>query len=197
MNTNSTHTKPGGIKQNKSSKSPAAKLIFQYGFRAVTVLMVSLGLFVFYHFITVSAKKIFSENYQPYELRVMRGLTDSSILKDAYKNGNMDSVIWEFNSLNSPQPEEYLLAGIAFLENKQPAKAIETFKTMIQKNTISKTDYFESDAEYYLAMSYLDNQEPDKAMPIFEKIQADTDHPYNTNVSEWFLLNVQTSIAKK
>ena len=109
----------------------------------------------------------------------------------------MDSVIGEFNSLTAPQPEEYLLAGIAFLENNQPAKAIETFKTMIQKNTDSKTDFFQDDAEYYLAMSYLSNKEPEKAMPIFQKIQADENNPYYTNVSSWFLLDVQTSIAKK
>ena len=68
---------------------------------------------------------------------------------------------------------------------------------MIQKNENSKTDFFEQDAEYYLAMSYLSNHEPLKAMPIFERINADSENPYNSNVSEWFLLNVRTSIAKK
>ena len=88
------------------------------------------------------------------------------------------------------------MASIAYLEKNQPAKAIETFKTMIQKNLDSKTDYFEDDAEYYLAMSYLSNQESEKAMPIFERINANPDHTYNNNVSEWFLLNVKTTIAK-
>lgn len=68
---------------------------------------------------------------------------------------------------------------------------------MIQKNEQSKTDYFEDDNEYYLAMSYLNNQQPDKAMPIFEKIYTDSDNPYDSNVSDWFLTNVKTTIAKK
>jgi len=68
---------------------------------------------------------------------------------------------------------------------------------MIEKNAQSKTDYFEDDAEYYLAMSYLNNQEPGKAMPIFEKIYANADNPYNTNVSDWFMSNVKTAVAKK
>src|SRR4029077_4715620 len=160
-------------------------------------LIIFFELFAMYNYVTLTPKKIFRENYQPYELHVMRGSSDNSPLKEAYKNGNMDSVIWEFNSLNAPQPEEYLLAGIAFLEKNQPEKAIETFKAMIQKNENSKTDFFEQDAEYYLAMSYLGNHEPLKAMPIFERINADSENPYNSNVSEWFLLNVKTSIAKK
>jgi len=173
-----------------------------YGFKtkisyAATVLFIFLGASAIYLNQQAKPKKLFSDNYRHYEPHTMRGASKSSALKDAYKNGKMDSVIWEFNSLNSPQPEEYLLAGIAFLEKNQPAKAIETFKTMIQKNIDSKTDYFEDDAEYYLAMSYLNNQEPGKAMPIFEKIQNDPEHPYYSNVSDWFILNVKNSIAKQ
>jgi tetratricopeptide (TPR) repeat protein len=142
-------------------------------------------------------EKLFSKNFHPYELHTMRGASNSSAIREAYVTGKTDSVIWEFNSLNAPQPEEYLLAGIVLLEQNKPEKAIETFKEMIQKNENSKTDYFEQDAEYYLAMRYLGNHEPLKAMPIFERISADYENPYNSNVSEWFLLNVKTSIVKK
>jgi bacterioferritin (cytochrome b1) len=82
-------------------------------------------------------------------------------------------------------------------EKKQPQKAIETFKTMIQKNLESNSDFFQEDAEYYPAMSYIDNQEPEKAMPIFEKIQADKENRYNSIVSEWFMFEMKTSIARK
>jgi tetratricopeptide (TPR) repeat protein len=196
MNTNSNHI--GDLKENNSFKSRSKELIIQNGLHASATVIILSALFVLYQFIvTVDPKKIFSDNYHTYEVRVMRGAAESSPLKEAYRNGQMDSVIWEFNSLNAPQPEEYLLAGIAFLEDNQPAKAIETFKTMIQKNTISKTDYFQDDADYYLAMSYLSNKEPEKAMPIFEKIQADENNPYYSSVNSWFLLDVKTSIAKK
>ena len=167
------------------------KLIF-----ALVVLFILLGEFAFYVHMSRQAN-LFSDHFQPYELHVYRGASDHSALKEAYKKGNMDSVIWEFNSANAPQPEEYLLAGIAYLEKNQPAKAIETFKIMLQKNENSKTDFFQEDAEYYLAMSYLSNKESNKAMPIFEKIYADGENPYNSNVSDWFLQNVKTSIAQK
>jgi hypothetical protein len=156
-----------------------------------------LGISAIYLYQRASPQKLFSEYYHPYERRLLRGESNSSLMKNAYSNGKMDSVILEFNASKTAVPEEYLLAGIAFLEKNQPAKAIEIFKQLIQKNTDEKSDFFEQDAEYYLAMGYLGNLEPEKAMPIFEKIQADTENPYNSNVSEWFLLNVKTSIAKK
>jgi tetratricopeptide (TPR) repeat protein len=164
---------------------------------AAAALTLILGISAVYLYQKATPQKLFSAYYHPYELHILRGVSNSSPVKDAYSNGKMDSVILAFSTSKSPVPEEYLLAGIAFLEKNQPAKAIEIFKEMIQKNTDAKSDFFEDDAEYYLAMGYLSNQEPEKAMPIFEKIQADTENPYNSNVSEWFLLNVKTSIAKK
>jgi tetratricopeptide (TPR) repeat protein len=197
MNASTNHPEKQDHKEKKSSVPFLVKLAFPVAFQVVAGLIIFFELFAMYNYVTLTPKKIFRENYQPYELHVMRGASDNSPLKEAYKNGNMDSVIWDFNSLNAPQPEEYLLAGIAYLENKEPIKAIETFKAMIDKNAHSKTDYFEDDAEYYLAMSYLNNQEPGKAMPIFEKIYANADNPYNTNVSDWFMSNVKTAVAKK
>ena len=191
MNKNSSPTEvlQASLEQSRSYAIKALRVAFTF-----SLLLVCFALYLY---ITVTPEKLFSKNFRPYELHAMRGSSSSSALKEAYKNGQMDSVIWEFNSLNAPQPEEYLLAGIAFLEKNQTDKAIETFKTIIQRNENSKTDFFEQDAEYYLAMSYLGNHEPGKAMPIFERINADSENPYNSNVSEWFLLNVKTSIVKR
>ena len=165
-----------------------------YGAAAFCLL---LGAFAGYLYQKATPQKLFSENYRPYERQILRGSSDFSALKNNYANGEMDSVILEFNSSKSLVPEDYLLAGIAFLEKKQPKKAIETFRTMIQNNLDSKSDFFEEDAEYYLAMSYLDNQEPEKAMPFFEKIQADKDNRYHESISEWFMIKMKTSIARK
>ncbi len=156
-----------------------------------------LGISAVYLYQRATPQRLFSEHYQPYKLHILRGAPNGNSIKDAYAFGKMDSVITQFSASRSPVPEDYLLAGIAFLEKNQPAKAIDVFKQLIQKNADDKSDFFEADAEYYLAMGYLSNQEPDKAMPIFEKIQADLENPYSSSVSEWFMLNIKTSIAKK
>ena len=122
----------------------------------------------------------------------MRGAPVNSRILENYKDGQMDSVIMEFNALPSPKPEEYMIAGVAFLESNQPERAISNFSKVIQQNADAKTDYFEDDAEYYLAMSYLKNRQPQKALPILEKIQADPGHPYNSKLSKWFILKVKS-----
>jgi tetratricopeptide (TPR) repeat protein len=163
----------------------AASFLFMFGSCAL------------YLYINANPKTLFSKNYHRYERLVLRGASDRSPLKEAYSNGNMDSVIWDFKNLNSPIPEEYLLAGIAYLEKNQPDKAIETFQLLIQTNLNSKADYFEDDAEYYLALAYLDNKESGKALPLFEKINADPENRYYEDVSKLLLLNVRNCIATK
>ena len=156
-----------------------------------------LAVFAGYLYQKATPLKLFSENYQHYNRHILRGSSSFSALEDAYSNGDMDSVISAFKNTNTLVPEEYLLAGIAYLEKKQPKKAIATLKLMIQKNLESNSDFFQEDAEYYLAMSYLDNQEPEKAMPIFKNIQADKENRYNSLVTEWFMFKMNTSIACK
>jgi hypothetical protein len=180
------------IEQDKPVKSPVIKMFVQYGLRVAAVLVVLVGLSALYQYFTTSPEKLFSENYHPYSIHETRGIPVNSRLLENYKHGNMDSVIMEFNSLSAPGPEEYILTGIAFLESNQPEKAIGTFNKLIQQNADAKTDFFEDDAEYYLAMSYLKNREPQKALPILEKIQADPSHPYNSKLSKWFILKVKS-----
>jgi hypothetical protein len=158
---------------------------------------VSAGFCTLYIYIKATPGKLFSDNYHHYDRHVLRGDDSFSALAEHYSSGKMDSVIWDFKNTAAPVPEEYLLAGIAYLEKNQPGKAIETFKILITKNQNSKTDYFEDDAEYYLAMSYLDNMESEKALPIFEKIKADPENRHYPDVDEIFLLTVRTAVAKK
>ena len=150
-----------------------------------------------YFYQKATPQKLFSDYYQHYDRHVMRGLSNMSPLEDAYANSNQNLVIREFEKTPPLVPEDYLLAGIAFLENKQPQKAIEAFKTLIQKNKASHSSYFEDEAEYYLGMAYLDNRQPGKAMPIFRKIHADRENSYNGAVDDWFMLKLRASVAMK
>jgi hypothetical protein len=156
-----------------------------------------LTVFASYLYQKAAPQKLFSDSYKHYNRRVLRGSSNSSALKDAYSNSDQAEVIRNFNDSQSLVPEDYLLAGVAFLENKEPQKAIETFKKLIQMNKASHSDFFEDDAEYYLAMAYLDNRQPEMAMPIFTKIQANREHGYNSYIDEWFMLKLRTSIAMK
>ena len=165
------------------------KMIFQYAIRVAAILVVLIGMSAAYQYITVTPDKLFTESFHVFSLHETRGVAAEG-LKDAYKREDMDEVIRQFNQLKSPQAEEYFLAGNAYLATHQPEKAIEAFNTLQQINKSVNGHAFDEDAEYYLALSYLANDEPAKAYPIFEKIHGDPNHPYNKDVSSWFLRKV-------
>jgi tetratricopeptide (TPR) repeat protein len=177
------------MKTKTLPRSPVRKMIFQYAFRVAAILIVLIGLSAVYQYLTVTPDKLFTENFHVFDLHETRGATGTNI-ENAYKKDDMEAVLLEFRQLKNPQAGDFFLAGNAFLTTHQPAKAVEAFDSVRQINQSHKTHIFEEDAEYYLALSYLANKEPARAYPIFEKIHADAAHPYNKEVSAWFLRKV-------
>ncbi|MBC7915008.1 MAG: hypothetical protein H7Y07_12895 [Pyrinomonadaceae bacterium] len=152
---------------------------------SLLVIMLSVG---FYQYITISGSKVFNENYSSYELSISRG-DDNGISKieTAYSNGRLNVVIAEFIKLKNPNAKDNFLAGQAYLSNNQMNESIRCFEHVLANG--SAENDFKDDTEYYLALSYLRNNEPLKAEPILKKINKDKDHLYNDRVSKWTLLN--------
>lgn len=171
------------------------KMIFQYSIRVAAILLVLVGISAAYQYLTVTPDKLFTESFHAYDMHETRG-ESGTIMENAYKKEDMEAVIREFGHLNNPQAEDYFLAGNAFLATHQPSKAVEAFDTIQRINQSANTHAFEEDAEYYLALSYLANEEPARAYPIFEKIHAEAAHPYNKEVSAWFLRKVNRLRAR-
>ena len=185
---------PDMMRELKEKTKPAVtRMIFQYSIRIAAVLIIMFGISALYQYYTSSPEKLFSEKYQAFELRETRS-AQTNHLEELYKAGNMDSVTARFSSLKNPLPEDYFLAGNAYLNSQQPAKAIETFINLQQLNKTSNQHMFEEDVEFYLALAYLDYGQPALALPILEKIHADQSHPYNRQVGNWFLLKLKRLI---
>jgi hypothetical protein len=174
------------LNKNTVPKTGTVKNIFQYSMRIAAGVAIVIGLSVSYQYFTASPEKLFNENFEAFNLHETRG-TVASPLEDIYKKENMQAVIQQFNTLNDPMPLDCFLAGNAFLTTRQPGKAIEAFMLLQLKNKTNNTHYFEEDTQYYLALSYLINNEPGSALPLFEKIHADKNHPYHKKISNWFL----------
>ncbi|MDP9047940.1 MAG: hypothetical protein M3N14_07370, partial [Bacteroidota bacterium] len=148
------------------------------------MLQVAAGLVFFllaigvYQYATVSPSKLYEENYQPYKASVTRG-GDNSVLDAAYVSGEMKTVISLFEKMAAPDNKASFLAGQAYLLTRQPKKAIGAFNNVVTSAGRS----FKEDAEYYLALSYMDNDQPAKARVVFKRIYRDNDHLYHDRVS--------------
>lgn len=181
------------LKENESKPGGILRTISLYSVRVAAVLIVLVGISYMYQYYTSTPEKLFNANFQSYDLRVNRGSGGSS-LEDLYEKGDMKGLITQFRNLKSPQAPDYFLTANAYLNTHQPDSAIATFIKIQNLNLQNHTHYYEEDIEYFLALSYLGNNEPAKALPLFEKIHDDPNHSFHRAVSAWFLARLKKSI---
>jgi tetratricopeptide (TPR) repeat protein len=149
---------------------------------AASLLIVVLGLGI-YQYTTVSADKVFTENYQPYTLSVARAAEQTSAMEKSYQQKDYATVINQFVTAINPVQKENFLAGQAYLATGNYTKAAACFNKILQLNTAAKANDFNDDAEYYLALSYLKDKKISLAYPLFTSIHNNTNHLYNDKVS--------------
>jgi hypothetical protein len=156
-------------------------------------LFLFLFLFTAWQYITVTPSKLIDENYQPYKVSVARGEASASVLENDFSNGNYNLVISDYKKLTQPGVKDHFLTGQAYLSLHQPANAIREFNAVYDN---PGNQDFKDDAEYYMAISYLENNELLKAKQLFNKIRDDKDHLYHKKVSYWTMLRLNLLIFK-
>ena len=174
------------LKENPAPKTGSLRRMLPISLRLAATVLVLVGLSALYQYMMATPEKLFAENFQVFQLRENKDVADNA-LEEAYKTGNAEAVIGAFTQLTNPGAEDYFLLGNAFLAQGEPTKAVESFLAVERVNKTNNTGSFEEDTEYYLALSYLANKEPAKALPILEKIHADLNHSYHSKVSGWFI----------
>jgi hypothetical protein len=152
--------------------------IFKSGLRIAAMLVVILGVASVYKYSSVNGKTVFDKYYESYDLGTVRGdgITDS--LEVAYKNKDWKKVVGLYNNESSKNAKYFFLAGMADLELHQYPVAIEQFEAVLSENARNHDNYFKDEAEYFLAFSYLMNNESGKAVQLLSKIRQNKDHLY-------------------
>ena len=170
-----------------------AQRIMKYA--AAIILLV--GLFGLYQYFAVSADKLYGEQYSAYTVASFRGTETTFIIEKAYAEKKYDDVINAYQLQSDASVKEIFIAGQSYLINSNYTEAANCFKTVLAKNNNTKTGLLADDAEYYLALSYLKNNESAKALPLFKKIHSNKDHMYSSKVSGWFLKKMQLLVWKQ
>ena len=165
--------------------------ILQYTARIAAILIIVLGVTVLYQYFSATPEQLFRNNYETFQLHETRGGGTASVLEDPFKNGDTAAVISAFKTIDKPQPEDFFLNGLAALNLNHAPDAIHSFLALQQNNKATNTHFFEEDAEYYLGLAYLHNDEPAKALPLFEHIYADQAHTYHRKINSWFMLKLK------
>ena len=174
--------------KNGNLQPRAGRRILRMTMRIAAILVFVIAGAGMYYYVTLSSGKLANENYAAYSFRTERGLTTSvSAIEEAYQQKKFDTVIYKLKSTPSPTVKEYFFGGLAYFEKNDAPGAIMQFNSLIEKNNRNSTTDFHEEAEYYLALSYLKNNDASNALPLFEKIHGDKLHRYHDKVSRWFI----------
>jgi tetratricopeptide (TPR) repeat protein len=152
--------------------------IFRNSLRIAAILIVFLGAAAIYKYNAVSSALLYEQNYTSYTLGTVRGNTDKNVLEEAYKNKDWQTVLALFSQDSEKTAKSYFLAGMAEMELRHFPEAMNLFESVLSDDGKTHGSYFKDEAEYYLAMSCLMNEQPDKGVAMLKKIRKSKDHLY-------------------
>lgn len=170
---------------------PVIRRLAARSMRIAAGFIVAAALFGLYQYLTVSAGNLYKDQYSAYEVPTMRGTAATGAIEKAYSEKEYDEVISLYRQTASPAVTEQFLAGQAYVNKADHANAIHTFHALLEKNKAANSSTLNDETEYYLALSYLKNNETAKALPLFRKIHDDTGHLYHSRVSGWYLFRLR------
>jgi len=178
--------------QETKQKPAVVRTLYKNVLRIAASVIILAAAVSIYKYSTVNSVAVYDQYYSAFELNTSRGAGSSDAMEQAFRDKQWKEVVNQFNGLQVKNNKSYFLAGMADMELKNPAAAAPLFEQIIDKNKQSGENYFQDEAEYYLAIAYLGNHESGKAIVLLRKIKADKDHLYNRVVSNmsWLDLNI-------
>jgi len=158
--------------------------------RIAATVLILVGAAIAYKYIAVTPASMYNEYYTSFDLNTTRGVENTDAIEQAYRHKNWESVISLSNAVIVKTNKTLFLTGMANLELKKYDAAINSFENIIASNAKTGDNYFQDEAEYYLALGYLANNQAAKALPLLEKIKADKNHLYNEKVKNMSSLDL-------
>lgn len=166
----------------KSSKTPVVS-IYRNVLRVAACVILLAGGAAVYKYATTSPAGLYHTYYTSFDLTTMRGAGAMDPMDEAYKEKNWAGVIAIHHAAKSQTNKSAFLTGMAYLELKNYSAAIAQFRQVLAENQRSGNNYFQDEAEYYLAMGLLAQREVNQALVLLEKIKADPEHLYHDKVA--------------
>ena len=149
---------------------------------AAAVLIIVMGVGS-YKFFTVNATHVYEQAFIAYTLPTTRGQAGSTDIDQVFRHQNWAGVIATVNRLSLQDNKALFLSGFAHLQLKQYADAEQLFKKVLANNTQTNDDLYRDEAQFYLALSELGSN-TSGAVQLFQQIQADNGHKYQTQAKK-------------
>jgi len=164
-------------------KSVSVKKILRYGMAIVAGIFLVVAIVKIYQFLQLSTDGLYREVFVNYQLPLTNdtSLSDRAKIEDMYRKKNFKAIIAEAKRPRVPDDKTFLLIGISYLETNDPFNAIATFRQ------IKPTGDYKQEAQYYLSLAYLRNNDYDQALGLMQQIKNNKSHGYHEHFSSSFL----------
>jgi tetratricopeptide (TPR) repeat protein len=165
--------------------------MYRSAFRVAACLVIVSGIASLTKYVMTSSTGVYDKYYTSYSLNTSRSANPIDVQQQAYAEKNWTGVLSAFDAAKEKSNKTYFLAGMADLELKKYDDAITKFQHIIAANALSGSDYFQDEAEFYLAMSWLGRGDSGEALPLLEKIKANNNHSYHGVVTKMSSLDLK------
>jgi hypothetical protein len=169
----------------------------RYALRAAAVVIIISAGSAVYKYMSTSSGSLYDRYYSSYDLNTSRGAAATQPIEQAYDAKNWTAVISLAQAAKKPDNQTEFLAGMASLELNRCDDAITHFEQVIATNAQTGSDFYQDDAEFYLAISWLGCHKVNQAMPMLEKIKADPQHKYHEKVAKMSFFDLRLAQYKE
>lgn len=147
----------------------------------ISILLLS-GLY--FYSLSINQEQVFNSLYVSYKLPITRSAEVSDIHLDSlYSGKDFKGLVTSFKQIESPVSSDYFLAAMSYLEEKDVEKAILMFQKVSEYNLQKGTNSFSQETDFYLALSYLQDGQYQNSASLLEKIENNSSHLFNQNVT--------------
>jgi len=159
--------------------------------RVAAIVLLLVGASGVYKYSITNTSSVYEQNFTSFDLETSRGSNNDGELEKAYRNKNWTGVENIFNAQKEKTIKSWFLAGMANMELKNYTAAIISFNEVVSLNKRGAESYYQDEAEYYLAMSYLAAKQPKDAVTVLKKIRSDKDHLFYKKASSISALDLK------
>jgi tetratricopeptide (TPR) repeat protein len=169
----------------------------KYSLRAAAIILIISTSASLYKYLSVSSQSLYDRYYTGFDLNTSRGADAAQPIIKAYDAKDWTTVLAQSAAAKNKDNQTEFLAGMADLELKKYDDAISHFEEIIAVNSHAGSDYYQDEAEYYLAISWLAHKNVNEAMPILEKIRANAHHQYHDKVAKMSFFDLRLAQYKE
>jgi tetratricopeptide (TPR) repeat protein len=184
------------IAAQKSGEGSKSKMVSINAFRPflkiAAMLIFVIAAAAIFLVATTSQSSLYGELSEDYHVETNRAENTQQISKivKAFDTKDFNTVINEFETLSKPAARELFLGGYAYLQTGSYDNAISAFKKAIIKNKQTGERLYQDEAEYYLILALIKNNNYKEAHKYAENIYNDRYHTYHDKITRWLLLKL-------